>query len=84
MPDALIAWTQDEVAKVPLQRFTGCVGEVEVGTVEYDGAHKLWTWWSPLSEEAWGHAQEESGAKQGFEVWLRQWLENFRRFFEAQ
>ena len=84
MPDALIAWTQDEVAKVPLQRFTGRVGAVEVGTVEYDGAHKLWTWWSPLSEEAWGHAHEEAGAKLGFEVWLRQWLLNFKPFFEVQ
>jgi hypothetical protein len=82
MPDSQIAWTQDVVAKVPLQRFVGRVGEVEVGTVEYDGAHKLWTWWSPFSEEAWGHAREESGAKQGFEVWLRRWLENFRPFFE--
>ena len=84
MPEALITWTQDEVAKVRLHRFTGHVGGVQVGTVEYDGAHKLWTWWSPLSEEAWGHAQEEGGAKQGFEVWLRQWLENFRLFFEER
>ena len=84
MPDNLIAWTQDEVAHVPLQRFTDRMGEVEVGAVEYDGASKLWTWWSPLSEEAWGHAQEEGGAKQGFEVWLRRWLENFRPFFEAE
>ena len=84
MPDALIAWTQDEVANVPLQRFTGRMGEVEVGTVEYDGAHSLWTWWCPFSEEAWGHAQEESGAKQGLEVWLRRWLKNFEPFFEAR
>jgi hypothetical protein len=83
MLQSAVVWTQDSVAGVPLQRFIGRVGPIEVGSVEYDGSHRLWTWWSPLSEEAWGHAASEAGAKQGFEVWLRGWLEHFRPFFAS-
>ena len=78
MSERSITWTQASVAKVPLRRFVGHVGPVEVGAVEFDGSNRLWTWSSPLAEDAWGHAQSEAGAKQGFEVWLRGWLENFR------
>ena len=78
-----IIWTQGGISEVPLQRFSGRVGAIEVATVEYDGSNRLWTWWSPLSEDIWGHAQDADGAKQAVEVWLREWLENFRPFFEA-
>ncbi|MER2264483.1 hypothetical protein [Methylobacterium oxalidis] len=83
MPRSAIVWTQDRIADVPLRRFVGCVGPIEVGSVEYDGTHQLWTWWSPLNDEAWGHAASEVGAKQGFEVWLRGWLEHFRPLLDA-
>jgi hypothetical protein len=83
MPDSPITWTQDKAAGVPLRKFVGHVGEVEVGAVAYDGSNRLWTWSSPLSIEAWGHAPTESGAKQAFEVWLRDWLKAFRPFFET-
>lgn len=83
MRDDVIIWTQTSVAGVPLRRFVAQVGAIEVGAVEYDGSNRLWTWSSPLAEDAWGHAQTEAGARQGFEVWLRGWLENFRTFFEA-
>ncbi|SFL05175.1 hypothetical protein [Methylorubrum salsuginis] len=82
MASSPIAWTQARSAGVPMQRFTGHVGAVEVGLVEYDGSNRLWTWWSPLAEAAWGHAQDAEGAQRGFEAWLREWLENFRPFFE--
>ena len=82
MSERSITWTQASVANVPLRRFVGHVGPVEVGAVEFDGSNRLWTWSSPLAEDAWGHAQSEAGAKQGFEVWLRGWLENFRPFLE--
>jgi hypothetical protein len=36
-----ITWKQDIIAEVPLQRFTGYVGAVEVGYVEYDGGKPL-------------------------------------------
>ena len=77
-----ITWTQESVAGVPLRRWVGRVGTVEVGAVEYDGSNQLWTWSSPLVVDAWGHAHHAAGAKQGFEVWLRRWLENFWPFFE--
>jgi hypothetical protein len=83
MQDAVIGWTQASVAGVPLQRFVAHVGEVEVGAVEYDGTNRLWTWSSPLVEDVWGHAQSEGGAKRAFEAWLREWLENFRPFFDG-
>jgi len=82
MLNSPIQWTQDSVAGVPLRRFVGHVGAVEVGTVEWDGSSGFWTWYSRLSDEAWGHAPSENGAKQAFELWLRDWLENFRPFFE--
>lgn len=83
MQEGVIGWTQASVAGVPLQRFVARVGEVEVGAVEYDGTSRLWTWSSPLVEDVWGHAQSEGGAKRAFETWLREWLENFRLFFEG-
>jgi len=79
----LVAWTQAEIAGVKLRRSVGHVGEIEVGAVEWDGSNRLWTWSSPLAEEAWGHAPSEPGARQAFELWLRDWLENFRPFFEG-
>ena len=82
MRESPITWTQDSVADVPLRRFVGHVGPVEVGAVAYDGSNRLWTWSSPLAEDAWGHAPTDHGAKQAFEVWLRGWLEAFRPFFE--
>lgn len=78
-----IAWTQGSIAEVPLHRFTGRVGTVEVAICEYDGSNRLWTWWSPLSEDAWGHAANAEGAQQHCEIWLQGWLENFRPFFTA-
>jgi hypothetical protein len=82
MASSPIVWSQARSAGVPMQRFTGHVGAVEVGIVEYDGSNRLWTWWSPLAEAAWGHGQDVEGAQRGFEAWLRGWLENFRPFFE--
>ncbi|GAB6844984.1 hypothetical protein HNR00_000015 [Methylorubrum rhodinum] len=82
MASSPIVWSQARSAGVPMQRFTGHVGTVEVGIVEYDGSNRLWTWWSPLAEAAWGHGQDAEGAQRGFEAWLRGWLENFRPFFE--
>jgi hypothetical protein len=37
-------WRQAAVAGVPLRRFTGHVGDIEVGFIEYDGSNRLWTW----------------------------------------
>ncbi len=82
MSDSAIVWTQAGISEVPLQRFSGRVGVIEVGIVEYDGSNRLWTWWSPLAEDIWGHAQDAAGARQACEVWLRGWLENFRSLFE--
>ena len=83
-PTGPITWTQDGIAGVRLRRFAGHVGPVEVGFVAYDGSNHLWTWSSPLSDEAWGHAVSEDGAKRAVEAWLRGWLEPFRPFFEAR
>jgi hypothetical protein len=47
-----VAWRQAAVAGVPLRRYVGHVGEVEVGAVEFDGSNRLWTWSSPLAEDA--------------------------------
>ena len=77
-----ISWRQDSVAGVPVQRFTGHVGAVVVGTVAFDGSNRLWAWFSPLVDDAWGYAPTEQAAKQAFELWLKGWLENFRPFFE--
>ena len=80
MDGSPITWSQDEIASVPLRRFSARSGEVDVGFVEYDGVNRMWVWSSPLAEDAWGWAPEEQGAKQAVEVWLRGWLSNFRSF----
>jgi hypothetical protein len=77
-----IQWQQDRVAEVPLKRFIGFVGPVEVGHVAYDGSNRFWIWSTPLQEDAWGYGKTEEGAKAAFEAWLSGWLENFRSFFE--
>jgi len=77
-----IAWTQDSVAGIPLKRFVGRVGPVEVGNVSYDGGTRFWVWATPLQDDAWGFGTTEEAAKAALELWLRSWLENFRTFFE--
>ncbi|MCJ2054181.1 hypothetical protein [Methylobacterium sp. J-070] len=81
MPRSVITWTQDVTAGVPLPRFVGRVGAVQVAICEYDGSNRLWTWWSPLAEDIWGHGQDAGAAQQACEAWLRGWIENFRPFF---
>ena len=54
---SVIKWKQASVAGVKLRRFTGHVGGIEVGSVEFDGSNRLWTWSSPFAEDVWGHAQ---------------------------
>jgi hypothetical protein len=81
MADDRIAWTQAMGADAPLRRFVGCVGPIEIGTVEYDGANGMFVWSSPLAEDAWGWGPTEHAAKQALELWLKGWLENFRAFF---
>jgi len=76
-----ITWTQDSVAGVPLKRYVGHVGPIEVGNVSYDGGNRFWIWASPLQEDAWGYGASEEAAKAAFEMWLASWLENFRPFF---
>ncbi len=78
-----VAWTQDSVAGVPLRRFIGRLGEVEVGNVAYDGSNRFWIWASPLQDDAWGYGPTEEAAKAALEVWLSSWLENFRPFLES-
>ncbi len=82
MPVSRIAWTASDVAGIPLRRLVGRVGQIEVGICEYDGSNRLWTWWSPLAEDVWGHAPSAEAAQQHCEAWLRAWLENFRPFLE--
>ena len=53
---SVIEWKQASVAGVKLRRFTGHVGGIEVGSVEFDGSNRLWTWSSPFAEDVWGHA----------------------------
>ncbi len=77
-----IAWTQDQVAGVPLKRFIGRLGEVEVGNVAYDGGNRFWIWATPLQEDAWGYGVTEEAAKAAMELWLREWLQNFGPFFD--
>jgi hypothetical protein len=77
-----IQWRQDSVAGVPLRRFTGYVGEREVGSVSYDGGNRFWVWASPFQDDAWGWGPSEEAAKAAFEQWLSAWLEPFRPFFE--
>jgi hypothetical protein len=78
-----IRWRQDDVAGVPLQRYIGHAGTVEVGFVEFDGGNRMWIWSSGLADEAWGWAPTGEGAKQALELWLRNWLENFRSLFDG-
>jgi hypothetical protein len=79
----VIEWRQASVAGVKLRRFTGHVGDIEVGFVEYDGSSRLWTWASPFAEDVWGHAPTEEGAKQAYEAWLRGWLQKLRPLFDT-
>jgi hypothetical protein len=79
-----IRWTQDSIAGVPLKRFVGHVGPIEVGNVSYDGGNRFWVWATPLQEDAWGFGPTEEAAKTAFELWLRAWLEHFRGFFEHE
>jgi hypothetical protein len=76
-----IRWERDAVAGVPLNRYVGFVGEIEVGSVDYDGSNRFWLWSSPLKEDAWGYGPTEEAARNGLEAWLTSWLENFRPFF---
>lgn len=75
-----IAWTQHDLAGVPLRRFAGYVGAIEVGSIEFDPSNRMWLWSSPLAEDAWGWAPTEDGAKAAVSFWLREWLANFRAF----
>ena len=75
-----IRWAQDSVAGIPLKRFVGHVGPVEVGSVSYDGGNRFWVWATPLQEDVWGYGPTEKAAKAAFERWLREWLEHFRDF----
>ena len=77
-----IAWTQDSVAGVPLKRFVGTLGTVEVANVSYDGGNRFWVRATPLQEDAWGYGPSEKAAKAAVELWLRDWLENFRPLFD--
>ena len=79
-----ISWTQDRIADVPLDRYVGRAGTVEVGAVEFDGSNRMWLWSSPLADDAWGWAPNADAGKQALEVWLRQWLENFKPFFAGR
>ena len=78
-----ITWTQDSVAGVPLKRYVGHVGPIEVGNISYDGSNRFWVWASPLQEDAWGYGPTEEAAKIALEHWLAAWLEPFRPFFEG-
>jgi hypothetical protein len=78
-----IQWQQDNVAGVPLQRFIGFVGAIEVGQVAYDGSNRFWIWSTPLQEDAWGYGPTEQAAKAALEHWLAGWLDNFKSFFQA-
>jgi hypothetical protein len=78
-----IQWRQDRVAGVPLNRYVGVVGSIEVGSVDYDGSNGFWIWSTPLQEDAWGYGTTEEAARAAFEAWLTQWLENFRPFFQS-
>lgn len=42
MSESLLDWTRDEVAGVPLRRWSARSGAVDVGFVEYDGGNRLW------------------------------------------
>jgi len=79
-----IRWQQDSIAGVPLQRFIGHAGTVEVGFVEFDSGNRMWIWSSGLADDAWGWAPTGDGAKLALELWLRTWLENFRALFDGR
>ena len=72
---SVIEWKQASVAGVKLRRFTGHVGGIEVGSVEFDGSNRLWTWSSPFAEDVWGHAPTRQPhnrpARHGYEAALR-------------
>lgn len=76
-----LTWTRDEIAGVPLRRYTARADKLDVGYVEYDGGNRMWVWASPLAEDAWGWGADEQGAQRALETWLRDWLQNFRAFF---
>ena len=80
---SVIEWKQASVAGVKLRRFTGHVGGIEVGSVEFDGSNRLWTWSSPFAEDVWEHAPTQAGAQQALETWLRGWLEKLRPVLDA-
>ena len=77
-----LRWEQDEIAGVPLPRFTLRAGRVDAGMVAFDASNGFWTWWSPFSDEAWGHAPTQAAAQQGLELWLRGLLRDFRPLLE--
>ncbi len=79
-----IQWQQDTVAGVPLNRYLGLVGAIEVGSVAYDGSNRFWIWSTPLQEDAWSYGPTEEAAKAALEYWLASWLENFGPFFQAE
>ena len=58
---SVIEWKQASVAGVKLRRFTGHVGGIEVGSVEFDGSNRLWTWSSPFAEDCHGAIQQRQG-----------------------
>lgn len=78
-----VVWRQDRVAGVPLQRYIGSIGSIEVGNISFDGSNGFWIWASPLQEDAWGYGATEDAARRAFELWLRNWLENFRDFLDS-
>ena len=81
-PVSVVEWKQARVTGVRLRRFTGHVGGIEVGAIEFDGSNQLWTWSSPLAEDVWGHAPSEGAARQAFETWLPGWVERLRPLLE--
>ena len=86
-PDAVtspLAWSQEEIAGVRLRRHVARAGAIPVGAVEYDGGNRMWIWSTPLAEDAWGWGASEEAAKQALEAWLRNWLANFRTFFDGE
>ena len=59
---------------MPLNRFVGFMGPIEVGNVAYDGSNKFWIWATPLQEDAWGYGPTDHAAKEALELWLAGWL----------
>jgi hypothetical protein len=77
-----LTWTQQSVAGVPLQHFLAQAGNVDVGSVSFDGSNGLWAWASTLADDAWGYAPTPEGAQRALTLWLVGWLENFRPLLE--